>query len=94
MQLQVEEHLEAALPQPVQNLVSGRIVELHPHLEPAAGPLQPIHQIHGRIGGREVERHNQAVFGLRAGRCTEASANGLVLRLVRRGRGFHGHSLT
>ena len=62
MQLQVEKDVVPSPPQNLHQPVASRVVQLHPHLQPLAGPLQSIHKVKRLSRRREVQSHRQPIL--------------------------------
>ena len=64
VELEVEEDVEAAVAELVDDAVAGGVVELHADLEPLAGFAEAVDQIERLLFVGEVECYGELVFGV------------------------------
>src|SRR6185312_7045602 len=55
VELEIEEDVEAAVAERLDESVAGGVVKLHAYLEPSAAAGELVYKIEGGFGGREVE---------------------------------------
>ena len=62
VELEIEEYVEAAVAEVLDEGVAGGVVEFHPYLEPLAGVAQRVDEVERLAGVGHVEGYDQAVF--------------------------------
>ena len=63
VEFEIEEDVEAAVAELLDDAVADGVVELHADLEPSAGVVQEVDEFHGLAFIWEVQRDGEAVFG-------------------------------
>jgi hypothetical protein len=64
VEFEVEEDVEAAVAELVDDAVAGGVVELHSNFEPLAGLAEAVYQFEGLVFAGEVEGYGEAVPGV------------------------------
>ncbi len=88
VEFEIEEDVEAAVAEGLDEAVAGGVVKLHAHLEPETASGEAVYEFERGFGGWEVEGYGEAVFWL--------GGRGCWLNVPRnqsnwRGEGIHSH---
>jgi hypothetical protein len=62
VELEIEKYVEAAVAKALDYGVSSGVVKLHANLEPTAGALKLVDEVHGEVDTGEVEGDDEAIY--------------------------------
>lgn len=64
VEFEIEEDIEAAIAEGLDEAVAGGVVKLHAHLEPETASGETVYEIERGLGGRKVEGYGEAFLWL------------------------------